>query len=563
MIPRIAALIMLASSLPLLAQGGTEPTHPHQRCLTPLLVERELAPEKLTRQQLAVLNQFCQGPSEANGRPIKQRNVVSTGRHFRIHFDTDGINAVAARDLNGNSVPDYIDSVDFYLEYAWEYEVGILGYAAPPPENHGPGPEIDVYVCNLSNSYYGGAQPEDDNRVGDNPFRLHGYLLLDNDYVDYPTSGIAALRVTTAHELHHIIQFASYRTALGGNGGVAQYSLYESTSTWMEEEVHPDVDDWYQYVAELIRNPQKYGYSTHNVGDFTTGYGHMLYMEYLEKRFGRDVIREIWDEFRLRETFDAIDVVLKRRDFNLSRSYCEFAEWSYYTGHRSRDTALLKQAPQLPALGTAVSTVLDQSEAAFEDELYPLSFGLYRLLVPTPNVNIRDTVDFLVTNSRSDIGAGGPSIDKEPFRIEVSRTGGPDFIPHPRADETLYYRIVPLSSSSVDVFCLDVIDDSVRQYLAIRTSPQPFINTEGEDLLFGIGATGEEVRNVKVWILTAGLTRVIEFEQAGLKSRDNQLGVLWNGRDRFGNRVPTGVYIYEISINGGAPVLGKFAVVRE
>jgi hypothetical protein len=554
----VLAVALLAACAPALAQ----PIRP-QRCLTPHLMEARYTPEKVDPALMRVLDQFCSGASEPNGRPIKQRSFVSSAGHFRIHFDTDGMHAVEPEDVDANGVPDFIDSVAFYLEHAWDFEINVLGYAAPPPEPRGAGPEIDVFICELGLSYYGGAIPETGNTVGTNPFREHGYMVLDNDFQgSYKTKGIDAVRVTAAHEFHHIIEFASYRTALGGPGGIAQYALYESTATWMEEEVHPDVDDWDQYVNAFLDEPHRFGYSTHNNVDATTGYAHMLYLEYLEKRFGRNVIREIWEEFRLNESFDAIDRVLQRRDYNLARSYCEFAEWAYYTGHRAKDTTLLPQAADVHTLRAATTRVLEQ-ETSFEDELFPLSFGLYRLLVPTSNVNIRDTVDFLVTNNRSDIGAGGPTLGKEPFRVDVSLTPGADFIPHPRRNETLYYRLVPLEGGSADMFCLDVIDDSVSTYMAVRTSPQPFINRPGEDLLFAVDAGGEEVRRVKVWILTAGLTRVVEFEQEGLKARDNQLGVLWNGRDRHGNRVPSGVYIYEMSINDKAPVLGKFAVVRE
>jgi hypothetical protein len=61
------------------------------------------------------------------------------------------------------------------------------------------------------------------------------------------------------------------------------------------------------------------------------------------------------------------------------------------------------------------------------------------------------------------------------------------------------------------------------------------------------------------------MTFVAKIDQpGGLKVvNNNQLGVEWDGRDNSGALAPTGVYIYQISINGGEPVLGKFAVVRK
>lgn len=537
--------------------------HPAIRCFTPLLIESRRAPEKMAPSLLALLNELCAGPSEPTGRPIKQVNVLTSGGHFRVHYDTDGDGAVAPRDNNANGVPDYVDSVAYYLELAWRVEIDEMGYMPPPSDRRGPGPEIDVYICELPGTLYGGAWTENDNIVGTDPIRAHGYLVLDNDYAGYPTPGILGLRVTTAHEFHHIVEFSAYRTALSPFENVSQFSLYESTATWMEEKVHPEVDDWRQYAEELLSSPQKYGYSTHSTGDFTTGYAHILYLLYLERRFGEDVVREFWEEFRTRESFDAIDAVLRRHDFNLSRSYCEFAQVSYYTGFRARDTVLLKEAPTLPAMRAATTRLLDAEETSFEDELYPLSFGLYRLLVPGDNVNIRDTVDFLVTNGRSDIGAGGPTIAKEAFRIDVSRTSHAGYLTLRRDDGDIHYRLVPLGGGSADAFCLDVITDRINQIIATHTSPQPFMNLEGEDMLFAVEGASQEIQRVKVWIYTSSMSRVVEIEQQGLMPRDNQLGVVWNGKDRHGNRVPSGIYLYEMSVNGKPPVLGKFAVVRE
>ena len=558
----LAVAALAASFVDARAQSEPAPErHEHIRCLTPYLVQQVVDPGKLSPSILALLNSACPGPTE-NGRPLKQRNALTPSGHFRVHFDTSGTGAVNRRDVNQNGLPDYIDSVAYYLDMAWSVEIDEYGYTPPPSDNRGLGPEIDVYICGLSQNLYGGAQPESDNLIGQNPVRAHGYLMLDNDYAGYPTAGIDGLRVTTAHEFHHIVQFSAYRLAFEPYTSVNQQVLYEATATWFEKKVHPDLEDYRQYVDALLRNPHDFGLSTQDVSDQTTGYAHMLYLEYLEKRFGRDVVRKIWEQFRTRETFDAINAALGAHQFNLSRSYCEFGQWSYHTGHRSRDTAFFKEASRLPALRAAMTTTLTNNETSFEDELYPLSFGLYRLLVPTSNANVRDTVDFLLTNSRSNLGAGGPSVAKEPFRIDISRTPVADYIKLNDSLE-LYYRLVSLSGASVDAFCLDVIKGAIDTRIASVTSPQPFINRPGEYLLFAVDAGSEQVQSVRVAIYTVGMARVAEFTQTGLLGRDNQLGVLWDGLDQSGNRAPSGVYFYELAVDNKPPVLGKIAVVRE
>ena len=79
-------------------------------------------------QELLDLKQLAQ-------RPTLGQSIVSSQNHFRIHFDVDGINAPPLTDFDANGVPDYIDSVNFYMEEAWKIEVEVCGYATPPPDN--------------------------------------------------------------------------------------------------------------------------------------------------------------------------------------------------------------------------------------------------------------------------------------------------------------------------------------------------------------------------------------------------------------------------------------------
>ena len=74
------------------------------------------------------------------------------------------------------------------------------------------------------------------------------YLEIDNDYANpiyQQTKGLDALRVTIAHEFHHAIQFGYYQ-------GSDSIWWQESTSTWMEEVVYPDVDDYLQYLPSFL-----------------------------------------------------------------------------------------------------------------------------------------------------------------------------------------------------------------------------------------------------------------------------------------------------------------------
>lgn len=491
-------------------------------------------------------------------RVLKQRNHLTSGGHFRINYDVAGDDSVSVKDVNRNDVPDYIDSVAFYLEYTWDVEINQLGYLAPPPDNRGIGPELDIYICNLPATYYGLARPEEDNPTGDNT--VSGFLILDNDYTGYPTPGIAGLRVTVAHEFHHIVQFSRYMYDF------SQSDLYEATSVWMERQVMPTIPDYLQYVKEFLGQTQSYGFSTQKTREDVTGYAHVIYLDLLAKRINRDVVREIWDRFaETGDMFVAIDRALRAHSepavpLNLESSFCELAEWCYYTGARSRDTTYFLEARQYPSMRPADFRAFDGTDMLVSGSLYPLGFGMYRVQLPPNRQGKRDTVDFVITNARTNIGHGGPGIGMDNFSLELSGTRHDGDSPLVNGTDTVYYKF----SAQTSNWCVNPIRGGAKQYTMVSVvSPQPYISDGASRMLFGVNLAKEQVQGVKVWIYSSSLARVRELEIRELDAMNNLLGVLWDGRDFAGNLVPSGVYLYEISVNDGTPIMGKLAVVRK
>lgn len=538
-------LAVLGASL-LQAQGPHD-DHYHAgsaRCGTPvwMAAHAEGATDK-ERRLLASL--------ACDRRTVKSNSTLSSEGHFRIHYDITGPDAVDPRDLNDNQIPDYIDSVDFYMELAWDVEIDQFEFAPPPPDRAGPGNEVDVFICELSASYYGYAIPEPDNPTGSNT--VSGFLVLDNDYIGYPTPGIKGLRVTSAHEFHHIVQFSSYRYDL------TQSSIYEATSVWFERKAHPDIPDYRQYTDSLIRFPQNYGFSTNSTTTTVTGYAHVLYMDYVEKRFGRDVVRRMWEEFRTRNTeWESIDAALRTRGGNLPTSYCEFAEWAYRTGNRA-DTAFFPDAAEFPTMRAVVSTRYEGTPLALPVSLYPLSFALIEIALPTGTI-VGDTIDILLTNARSDFGKGTPTLPRDRFTIEIERDGGVDFRPIRGDGDSIFYRIVDPGGESCSKV---IVGGRPIVYVATTASPQPFVVDGAERMVIPIPTTSESVTSARMWLYTSSMRPVTTVEQQGLIGANGLLGVVWDGRGSDGSLVSSGVYVYELEINGTSYSVGKIAVVRK
>ena len=320
-----AGTAVVSNSLIVLLSLGTASTHAEStpvalRCGTPYLLQAMSAASELSteHQRLKLVQR----------RPSTQHSLLTPSGHFRVHYDTEGRDAVDPTDDDANGIPDYIDLAATVLDSTWELEVEQLGYNPPPSDNGlGGGEEYDVYFVELGGTVYGWAYPGSSNAV------THSHLEIDNNFTDLgyrQTRGLDALRVTIAHEFHHAIQFGYYA---GADGCWWQ----ESTATWMEEVAYPHIDDYLQYLPHFLDEP----YRALNSGacDSHHIYGTAIFSHFLDQHYSRDINRLIWEELAERQSanLDHFDRVIRRVEpGGLGVAIGEFAVWNYFTGRRHR-----------------------------------------------------------------------------------------------------------------------------------------------------------------------------------------------------------------------------------
>ncbi len=277
------------------------------------------------------------------------RNVVSSGGHFRVHYDASGYNAPSIADGDMNGIPDYIDSTLVYLEYAWNLEINVLGFKAPSDDNGaGGGDEIDVYVRNFGTSGYGITYPETQADKS-----VSAYMQIDNDYKEsqYSAKGYAALRVTTAHEFMHVIQF-SYKI-----DSTVLIWWMEHVGTWMEERAWDDVNDYLAYLKNFYLYQNKYPIDHISYGD-NFMYGAVVWPIYLSKRFGDGIIRNLWNTIIADRNFSiaSFDRVIPG---GLGAALNEFGIWNYFTAGRADSDKFLPDAAQFLYTVATDASVLD------------------------------------------------------------------------------------------------------------------------------------------------------------------------------------------------------------
>ncbi|MGN6588365.1 MAG: MXAN_6640 family putative metalloprotease [Solirubrobacterales bacterium] len=216
------------------------------------------------------------------------KNSPACGRNFCVHWVDQGLDAPNLADKNGNGVPDFVERVLRVAEHVHEVENGKLGWREPRSDGRigGLNGKTDIYLSQIGGELFGYAAPDrgQANKQHRIPRRLHGYLVLDNDYsaFEFPhTKPINDLEVTLAHEYNHILQF--------GYDAYQDPWFAESSATWMEDQVYDGIDDYLRYVRRWVKL-----WETPLTTSSIKEYGSAVWNQWLAHCYGEAIIRKAW-----------------------------------------------------------------------------------------------------------------------------------------------------------------------------------------------------------------------------------------------------------------------------
>jgi Family of unknown function (DUF6055) len=317
-------------------------------------------------------------PTEARRRPTDDpdpnRNAYTVpqaprspkcARHFCVHWVAEGIDAPSLADSDGDGVPNFVEQVLGVAERVHEVENGRLGWREPRSDGRKGGRrgKTDIYLSQIGGELFGYAAPDrgQASRRHRIPRRLHGYLVLDNDYSAFEFPGTTTaddLRVTLAHEYNHILQF--------GYDAYQDPWFAESTATWMEDQVYSGVDDYLRYVRRWVKR-----WDTPLTASSIKEYGSAVWNQWLARHYGPAVVREAWARaihtrpggFSVAAYESAIRAA---GPSDLGRDFARFAasvaEWR--TGEGFRESSLYPDMPRqgsLPPGGRSLTRVLNHT----------------------------------------------------------------------------------------------------------------------------------------------------------------------------------------------------------
>lgn len=197
---------------------------------------------------------------------------------------------------DGDGTPDYIEAMLLIAEHSYSVEVapGLLGWRPPKPDKSGcgadPATKADIYLKQLGTKGLFGYESPDPGQGKSR--RQHGYMVLDNDYATeeygYPDP-LDPAKVTFAHEFNHLLQqnYDSFQDLW----------MFESTATWAEDYVFPEINDYLGYVRAFARNPEK-PLTDRQAGKQLKVYGSAVWNHWLASGggdYGVELIPAAWD----------------------------------------------------------------------------------------------------------------------------------------------------------------------------------------------------------------------------------------------------------------------------
>ena len=477
----------------------------------------------------------------------------SPSGHFKIYYTTNGPDSISSADRNGNGTADYLEFVAESFDRAWQIEIDSLGFL-PPPDSSGHVRNVYPVTCRRL-SVYGVTYL--DWQIPELPGENYVTSIEINtrfNFVNYP--GISdplvrdsmAVAVTAAHEFNHALQ-CGYRLWPDGNGFFYDLWFIESSATFMEEVVAPQVNDYLNYLDDYFRR-------TYRPFDESTGllsdYGKVVLPIMLGNLYEARIIRFVWEGILDRRARPALEVVLQDFDTDFAIELDRLATWLYYIRERSIPNMYFPDAPIFPELSFLFSNSIQEPRSVLVNDSLPQFSFQWHLSEATVSQNLQIKLDV------DDISKQAFLLSKvvNPFSKEYYLVFPEEIIDLPFSISSPDFPFVIISTdSSVSDYSPYKFIVDVKSIPAIANTvvyPQPFRMSDRHPFLsFGN--------------LQAGTTLTI-FNSNGLFIRqlyadNDNVPVLWDLKDDRGKQVGSGVYLYHAE-KSDEKKTGKFVIVK-
>jgi hypothetical protein len=512
-----------------------------RKCGMGLVEEIKSNLSSFTIEQQAVFSKILQRPSLPN-------TLISPNGFFIIHYAITGTDAIG---YDVNLLAQALDS-------SYNFEVNYLGYPPPPADGvEGGDGRYDVYVRNLGNLY---GQTTSESKVGASNWT--SFLEIDNDFAGFFTQGINAARVTVAHEFHHAIQMGNYAP---GNGSSAIRSsdtyFYEITSTSMEEFVYSSVNDYYAYMADYFRNPER-------PIPLNNGYNLAIWNIFLKDNFGFGVIKRQWEMMPTTVALNAINQSIIEKSSNFGFELNTFGIWTYFTSNRSITGKYFEEAVNYPLITPTTTVTFSTQSQKYDMTVGPTGNYFLKINLPSSDGTLfsiisNSDVQQAISNSNqtfdfsysiySDINSGNKILNNK-YSVTFSRENQTFW-----NNTGILNDIIVYGDSS---FTIPNIEKEVFSY------PAPFRystdNGTGITIAFQSNASSNNELDFNVYTSAMNLVYIgkLPIGRSYSKNSKNYFEFTWNALDNNKNYLASGVYVFFIKV-GSEIKKGKLVIFND
>lgn len=478
--------------------------------------------------------------SSITGRPSLPFNIVSPSGKFRIHYDT--ASAERPKYIPTLAISENLALIASAIDSVYNFEVNFLGYP-PPPADFGLGGDdkYDIYIVNLGGGLYG--YTESETSLGNQ--RYTSFMVIDNDYAGYYSSGVNGARVTLAHEFHHGIQMGNYILKFEDT------FFYEITSTSMEEFVFDDVNDYYAYMPSYFNNPQR-AFAEND------GYNLAVWNIYLREIFGFEIIKRQWQLMPNQRAMNSISISLNELNSSFKHELHQFGIWTHYTKHRAVQGRFFKEASKYPLIKPLSTIIFTSPEKTVSINSKATANNFIRFVNQQNGKN--DSLYVLITNG--DVNGALNNINQlysfnySLFDTAVSGTIQiyPNYFSKFSTESPFLWAITEILDTSYNT--IDLQRKTSYPY------PMPYSYKKySENTPIKIPVSSENSTTVGLYVYNASMELIYSNSEMP-RSITNKNEINWKVRSSDGKKLASGVYIYVIK-DGDEVQKGKLVILHE
>jgi len=513
------------------AQGGQNMVQEeHEKCGFGLVNIIRMNLKLFSPDQQAKLQKILQ-------RPATDTSIVSPKGYFRIHFYKPG----------GSNPPPAYDVNQFAIaaDSAYDFEVGYLGYPAPPGDAAIDGEnKYDIYIDNLGSLY---GQTNFDTEIVSGSNRYYSYMEIDDDFAGFYTTGINAAKVTVAHEFHHGIQIGNYIYR------DTDIFFYELTSTAMETFVYPSIPDYFQYLPSYFSR-SSLGFAGQS------GYNMAIWDIYLKMNYGYAIIKREWELMPSQNALAAVNSSLVEKGSSFAKAFQDFGVWTYYTNYRTKVGMYFLDAAKYPLMSTISSVAFTPPSKVVQVNTKPTTNNFISftnqangdtLIVQISNIDYQTAIsnpgstESFTYSLFNDLSSGSIKIsNKYSANLSVSKSSS-------WLSSEFLNNVLVNNDTTVNPPVLTEI-----QY----AYPNPFIyNKTGSIIYIPVSSNNTGSADLNIYSSSMNL---VYTSILGVFNNVGHPVVSWNGRSNSNQKLASGVYVY-ITKAGGNVIKGKLVIFNE